>query len=304
MRIFITGGTGFVGRRLARHFLERGHTVTTVGRSPRHPLDGEEGLNHIVADTTREGDWQKAVAGCQAVINLAGATIFRRWSEKAKKEIRDSRILTTRHLVHSLIPEQGTFLFSASGAGYYGDCGDRLLTEEDKAGEDFLAQLATDWEGEAMMAEARGARVATGRFGVILHPSGGALANMLPAFRLGLGGPLGNGRQYFPWIHIEDVVAAIDFLCHHVDARGAFNFCGPEPTTNRRLTQILGRLLHRPALLRAPAFVMRLALGEVCEVLLGSQRCLPQRLQESGFSFRYPTIDAALLACLSDSGTD
>lgn len=300
MHILITGGTGFVGCHVARFYLGQGHAVTTLGRSAHHPLEGEEGFRHLVADTTREGAWQETVAASQAVINLAGATIFRRWTESAKKEIYDSRVQTTRHLVAAMGASGSAFLFSASGVGYYGDCGDQILTEDAPPGGDFLARLSVDWEGTALAAEAKGARVAVGRFGVILHPEGGALPKMLPAFRMGVGGPLGSGRQYFPWIHLEDVIAAIDFLLHRKEARGAFNFCGPETVTNRDLAQTLGRLLHRPALLPAPAVIMRLALGEVSSVLLGSQRSVPRRLLESGFAFRYPTIEAALDASLTE----
>lgn len=303
MHILITGGTGFVGRRLSRFFLDRGHAVTTLGRSTRHPWDGEKGFRHLAADTTQEGPWQEAVAGSQAVINLAGATIFRRWTASAKKEIYDSRVLTTRHLVAALGAPCNGFLFSASGVGYYGDRGDQPLTEDAAPGSDFLARLSVDWEAEALAAATKGARVAIGRFGVILHPDGGALPKMLPAFRMGAGGPLGSGRQYFPWIHLEDVVAAIDFLFQNEGTRGVFNFCGPEAVTNRELARTLGRLLHRPALLPAPALMMRLALGEASGVLLGSQRSVPRRLRESGFEFRYPTIEAALAASLASAAT-
>lgn len=298
MHILITGGTGFVGRPLSRYLLDHGHTVTTVGRSTTHPCDGHPGFHHITADTTREGDWQSAAARCQAVINLAGTTIFRRWSTTTKQDIRDSRILTTRHLVQAIAADQNTFLFSASGVGFYGDGGDRTLTEDTAPGDDFLAHLSIDWEKEALQAEARGVRVAIGRFGVILHQTGGALSKMLPAFRMGVGGPLGNGRQWFPWIHLDDLIAAIDFLIDDADARGPFNFCAPEPVTNRQLARTLGRRLGRPSFFPAPAPLMRLVLGEFSEVLLGSQRTLPQRLQGRGFVFRYPTIDTALKAII------
>ena len=298
MHILITGGTGFVGRPLTRYLLDRRHTVTTVGRSATHPCDGQPGFQHIAADTTREGDWQNAAAQCQAVINLAGTTIFRRWSTTAKQDIRDSRILTTRHLVQAIAADQGAFLFSASGVGFYGDGGDQALTEDTAAGDDFLARLSIDWEKEALQAEARGVRVAIGRFGVILHQTGGALSKMLPAFRMGVGGPLGNGRQWFPWIHLDDLMAAIEFLTGDTKARGPYNFCAPEPVTNRQLARTLGRRLWRPSFFPAPAPLMRLVLGEFSEVLLGSQRTLPQRLQDHGFVFRYPTIDTALKAII------
>lgn len=303
MHLLLTGGTGFVGRQLTRYFLERGHTVTTLGRSATHPCDGEDHFQHIAADTTREGAWQDAIGDCQAVINLAGTTIFRRWTAKAKQDIRDSRILTTRHLVQAFSENQNAFLFSASGVGYYGDGGDQALDEGAAPGDDFLARLSIDWEKEALQAEARGVRVALGRFGVILHPAGGALSKMLPAFRMGVGGPLGNGRQWFPWIHLDDVIAAIDFLINDQTARGPYNFCAPEPVNNRQLARGLGRHLKRPSFFPAPAPLMRLMLGEFSSVLLGSQRARPQRLLEEGYAFRYPTLDMALTAIMRDRST-
>ncbi len=299
MEIFITGATGFVGHHLTRHFLSQGHAVTAVGRSPSHPCEGENGFRYVVDDTTQEGSWQDRVRHCQAVINLAGATIFRRWTAKAKQTIRESRILTTRHLVQALPDRQDTFVFSASGAGYYGSCGDQALDEAAPPGDDFLARLSMDWEKEALQAEARGARVAIGRFGVILHPSGGALTKMLPAFRMGVGGPMGNGRQWFPWIHLDDVIAAIDFLRSQPEQKGIYNFCAPETVTNREFARRLGRHLQRPSFFPAPGPFMRLLLGEVSAVLLGSQRILPQRLLTSGFPFGYPTLDAALDAIIA-----
>ena len=298
MHTMITGGTGFVGQQLSRHFLDRGHQVTAVGRSPEHPFQGEEAFRYISADTTREGAWQEVLKDCQYVVNLAGASIFRRWTANAKREIRDSRVLTTRHLVQALPENRDVFLFSASGAGYYGDSGDRTLEEEDKPGDDFLANLSVEWEEEAFQAEGSGVRVAVGRFGVILHETGGALPKMLPAFKMGAGGPLGSGRQWFPWIHLEDVIAAIDFLAGNPDAKGAFNFCAPEPVTNRQLARSLGRRLRRPSFFRVPATLMDLLLGEFSNVLLGSQRTIPKRLLESGFAFRHPTLDAALESIL------
>jgi len=303
MQLLLTGGTGFVGQQLTRYFLDRGHAVTTLGRSATHPCDGEQRFQHIAADTTREGLWQDAVGRCQAVINLAGTTIFRRWTAKAKQDIRNSRILTTRHLVQAISIDQKAFLFSASGAGYYGDGGDQPLDENAAPGADFLARLSIDWEKEALQAEARGVRVAIGRFGVILHPTGGALPKMLPAFRMGVGGPLGNGRQWFPWIHLDDVIAAIDYLINDQTAQGPYNFCAPEPVTNRQLARGLGRHLKRPAFFPAPAPLMRLLLGEFSGVLLGSQRTRPQRLRDGGFTFQYPTLDAALTAIMNDRST-
>lgn len=303
MHLLLAGGTGFVGQELTRYFLNQGHAVTTLGRSRAHPCEGQHRFHHIAADTTREGPWQDAVGRCQAVINLAGGTIFRRWTVKAKQDIRDSRILTTRHLVQAFPANPNTFLFNASGAGYYGDCGDQSLNENTAAGDDFLARLSIDWEKEALQAESRGVRVAIGRFGVILHQTGGALPKMLPAFRMGVGGPLGNGRQWFPWIHLDDVIAAIDFLLIDQTARGPFNFCAPEPVTNRQFARGLGRTLKRPSFFPAPGPLMRLLLGEFSGVLLGSQRARPKRLLDGGFAFRYPTLELALEAIIKARST-
>ena len=176
----------------------------------------------------------------------------------------------------------------------------RPLDEGAAPGADFLANLSIDWEKEALQAETRGVRVVIGRFGVILHPTGGALSKMLPAFRMGVGGPLGNGRQWFPWIHLDDVIAAVDYLINDQTARGPYNFCAPEPVTNRQLARGLGRHLKRPSFFPAPAPLMRIVLGEFSSVLLGSQRAHPQRLLQAGYAFRYPTLDTALTAIMND----
>ena len=301
MSILITGGTGFVGRALTHYLLAQGHEVTAIGRSPTHPLRDNQAFTYIRADTMEPGPWQDAVARSHTIINLAGASIFRRWTAEAKAEIRDSRILTTRHLVQALPESKATFLFSASGAGYYGHRNDEPLDETATPGEDFLAHLSIDWETEAMKAEKKGARVAVGRFGVILHQDGGAFPKMQPAFKMGVGGPLGSGKQWFPWIHLDDVIGAIDFIRTHPEARGVFNFCAPEAVTNRELARSMGRFLKRPAFMPAPAPLMRLLLGEFSSVLLGSQRTTPQRLIDSGYRFRYPGLDTALQAIVGQS---
>ncbi|MGD9097824.1 MAG: TIGR01777 family oxidoreductase [Desulfobacterales bacterium] len=298
MNILITGGTGFVGSYLVDVLLEEGHQITALGRSSRHPREGAPGFTFISADTTQPGAWQEAAAESHACINLAGASIFQRWTSRTKGIIRDSRVLTTRNLVAALDGERRPFLFSASGVGYYGDQGDKTLTEASGPGDDFLARLGIEWEAEAETARHKGARVAIGRLGVVLHQAGGAMAKMLPPFRLGLGGPLGSGSQYFPWIHLDDLVAAIQFLMANEACEGVFNFCAPEAVTNRTLARMLGRALNRPAFMPAPAFVMKAALGEFSSVLLGSQKAPPERLLASGFEFRYATLEKALGAIL------
>jgi uncharacterized protein (TIGR01777 family) len=299
MNIVITGGTGFVGTALCRHLLQGAFQVTSLGRRRTHPCDGRPGFRHVPADTTAPGAWQELVADSDAVVNLAGAGIFRRWTRGHKERMRRSRIATTRLVVEALPDDRPVTLVSASGIGYYGDRGDAPLTEQAPPGADFLARLAADWEEEALRAAARGARVVVGRFGVVLDSRGGAMEKMVPAFRLGLGGPLGNGRQWFPWIHLEDLTAVIEFALGQETMQGCFNVCAPGVVRQRELARRLGRCLGRPVWLPAPAPMLRLLLGEASQLLLGSQRGIPARLQSLGFRFRYPDIDAALHAILA-----
>ena len=296
MNIFITGGSGFVGSNLAKLLLQRGHQVTAIGRSePQHRFD-RENYRFVAADTTCKGPWQKELADADAVVNLAGATIFRRWTEKYKKQIYDSRILTTRNVVEALPSGTNLTLCSASGAGYYGSRGDDVLKEDESAGRDFLAGVSIDWEKEALLASAKGVRVAVMRFGVILGKNGGAMSKLIPAFKLFVGGPLGDGNQWFPWLHLDDLTAAILFALEHPEVSGPLNFCAPNPVRNRELAQALGEVLSRPSFMPAPAFMIRLAMGEFGDVFLGSQRTVPDKLLNHGFSFQYPEIKEAIRA--------
>jgi uncharacterized protein len=294
MKILITGGTGFVGTHLGRSCLEAGHEVTVLGTRPL-PLQGARpGLHQVVADTTRPGPWQDHSAAADLIFNLAGRNIFQRWTRKYKQQIYDSRILTTRNIVDAMPGDASVVLISTSAVGYYGNCGDVELGEESPAGTDFLASLAGDWEAAARKAETKGARVVLTRFGVVLGHEGGALVKMIPAFKSFLGGPLGNGRQWFPWIHIRDLVAALHFLTRRSDLNGAFNLCAPHPVTNAAMADALGKALGRPARVPMPAFMVKLMAGELGDVLLGSQRALPVRLSEAGFKFEFAHIDSAL----------
>ncbi len=296
MKIFVTGISGFVGSHLARALLAAGHQVTGTGRRERPEGPAHPGLCYLAVDTTRCGDWQEAVALADVVVNLSGATIARRWTRKYKQALYTSRINTTRHLVSAMNPKGQPVLLSASAIGYYGDGGEAELTEASGAGDDFLAHLARDWEEAALAATARGVRVCCGRFGVVLGPDGGALAQMIPAFRRGLGGPLGTGRQWFSWIHIRDLIDAMLFLINAPEFQGPVNLAAPEPVRQQDLARALGQRLGRPARLPTPASVLRLALGEMAGTLLASQRVVPRRLEDAGFVFRYPTIEKALEA--------
>ena len=296
MKIFITGGLGFVGSQLTPFLLKQGHHVIAVGRAGSQDRIAHDNYRYLSADTTRPGKWQAALDDADAVVNLAGKSIFKRWTKKYKQQIYDSRLLTTRNVVSALPAEKPIVLCSASGAGYYGSRADDILDEDQPPGADFLARLSIDWEKEALGAADKDIRVITMRFGVILAQNGGALSKMIPAFKAFLGGPMGNGRQWFPWIHLDDLMTAVMFIFEHPQIDGPLNFCAPEPVTNRELAASLGRVLHRPAIMPAPAFMMRMVLGEFSQVLLGSQRTVPRKLLEHGFEFQYPQIGTALEA--------
>jgi hypothetical protein len=294
MKVLITGGSGFIGTNLSEYLLEKGHRVSAIGRSASRNRIHHENFRYIEADTTRPGEWQKAVGEAEALVNLTGATIFKRWTAKYKKLIRNSRILTTRHVVAALPEGEQITLCSASGAGYYGNRGEDILKEDEGLGQDFLANLSRDWEKEALQATAKGTRVAVMRFGVVLGENGGALAKMIPAFKMFVGGPLGNGNQWFPWMHLEDLMAAILFILEHQEVSGPLNFCAPTPVRYRDLAKTLGEALGRPSFMPAPAFMIRLAMGEFGDVFLASQRMIPDRLLNYGFSFQYPDIKSAI----------
>ena len=299
MKILIAGGSGFVGSNLARFLLDEGHQVKAVGRSepPNHYYT--PGYQFIAADTTQTGPWQEELADADAVVNLTGASIFKRWTSNYKKLIYDSRVLTTKNVVDALPSGKDVILCSASGAGFYGSRGDDVLTEDEPAGSDFLAGVSIDWEKEALQASTRGARVALMRFGVILGPNGGAMAKLVPAFKMFVGGPLGDGNQWFPWLHLDDLMAAILYVLEHPEISGPLNFCAPNPVRNRELARALGEVLNRPAIMPAPAFMIRIAMGEFGDVFLGSQRIVPEKLLNHGFSFRYPEIRDAIEAVVA-----
>jgi uncharacterized protein (TIGR01777 family) len=294
MKIFISGGTGFVGTNLARYLLAKGHTIIATGTSSAHTSVSHENFRYISADTTQKGPWQDLLKDVDAQINLAGRTIFNRWSERYKKQIYNSRILTTRHLVEALPDDKEVVLCSTSAVGYYGDRAEEIINEETPPGNDFLAKVSIDWEKEAFLAEKKGARVAVMRFGVVLGKNGGALARMIPAFKSFAGGPIGSGKQWFPWIHLEDLISAVMFIIENQDIKGPVNFCAPNPVRNRDFAKALGRILGRPSFLRAPSFMIRTLLGEMGTIVMSSQRVVPDRLLKNGFEFQYPDVEKAL----------
>jgi uncharacterized protein (TIGR01777 family) len=294
MKVLITGGLGFVGTQLSVRLLERGHQVTVVDRSPEPHAYTPREVIYISGDSTLKGSWQEEIAHQDGVINLAGTSIFGRWNDKTKKLIYDSRILTTRNVVDAMSPKKGSVLCSTSAVGYYGFRNDELINEEGYHGDDFLARVCVDWENEAKMAADKGVRVAITRFGIVLGKTGGALGQMIPAFKKFVGGPLGSGNQWFSWIHMEDLLKAFMFVFENQDISGPVNFCSPNPVRNRELAKALGKILSRPSFLTTPGFMLRLVLGEFGSLLLEGQRVIPAKLLKHGFSFSYPDIKGAL----------
>lgn len=297
MRVFVTGGTGFVGTTLTRQLVAKGHEVGVLTRNISRDRAPEQGVTFLQGDPTKKGPWQDQAAGYDIFINLAGASIFRRWTKEAKILMRESRIQSTRNLVNTLSGRKGrdTVLLSTSAVGYYGFHEDETLDEGSPPGNDYLAKMALDWEKEALRAEEFGVRVLTCRFGIVLGRSGGALAQMVPLFRKGLGSALGSGKQWFSWIHEQDLVTIFLFLLEQQSLSGPVNFTAPQPVTNREFTKALGKALGRSTFLPAvPGIVLRMIKGEFGTVLLKGQRVIPKKLLDAGLRFQFPTILDAL----------
>ncbi len=298
MKIFVAGGTGFIGRRLADRLLAEGHSLTVLIRSTCPPEPGPAKLAYVSGDGMIPGPWQEAVRGSDAVINMAGATIFSLWTSRYKKLLRESRIRTTENIVAALAADRAPnrVLVQSSAVGYYGFRGDEPIDETAGPGDDFLACLCRDWENAAFRAEASGVRVVAARTGIVLDGKGGALGTLTPLFRLRLGGRLGNGRQWFSWIHRDDLVSAMTFALAHPNLSGPVNACAPNPVRNADLAKALGAALRRPAVIPAPGFAVRIALGEFADFILKGQRVIPAALLAKGFGFAYPTLPEALAA--------
>lgn len=274
MRVALTGARGFVGRALTELLQNQEHETKALPRRPG-PADLE---------------------GVEAVVHLAGEPVAQRWTAEAKRRIRDSRVLGTRHLVESIksLETKPKVVLCASATGYYGHRGDEVLTEESGAGEGFLAETCREWEKEAKVLETLGVRVVFVRIGIVLGRGGGALAKMLPPFRMGVGGRLSHGKQWMSWIHREDLTRLVVWALENEEVRGAVNGTAPGAVTNAQFTRVLARALRRPAVFPVPEFVLKLVFGEMARVLLESQRVKPEVAEEKGFVFKYPNLEPAV----------
>lgn len=302
MKILITGSTGLVGKALTKDLQRAGHTVCRLIRPGSSSKAEEDSQGFAVKWDPHTGELGGAAVGADAVVNLAGASIAGgRWTAARKIELRTSRVDGTRALVNALarMNARPRVLVSASAVGIYGNRGDELLTEASAKGTDFLSGLAADWEAEAGKAEALGIRVVLARFGIILAKRGGALPSMLRPFQFGIGGKIGSGRQWMSWIVLEDVIQLLRLAIENASVRGPVNFASPQPVRNIEFTKALAGVLHRPAILTAPAFALRLALGELADgLLLSSQRCVPQKAEGLGYCFQHSEISGALRSVL------
>jgi uncharacterized protein (TIGR01777 family) len=298
MKILVTGSTGLVGTALVRDLQRTGHTVCRLVRpgTLAEAIRGSEGFDIRWDPAT--GELGAAGVGADAVVNLAGASIAgARWTPQRKNLLRTSRVDTTRALVTALakMAARPRVFVSASAIGFYGDRGDELLTEESKAGREFLSEIAVDWEAEAEKAEALGIRVVRARFGVILDKDGGALPKMARPFRFGMGGRIGSGQQWMSWVSLEDVVAILRCALENGAMRGPINVVSPQPVRNVDFTKVLAATLHRPALFPAPAFALHMMLGEMADaLLLSSQRVVPAQLEKLGYQCLHPNLETAL----------
>lgn len=296
MRILITGGSGLIGKSLSSYFQDKGYRLFWLTRKG-------EGDSQIHWDPEKGILEPAALEGFSAIIHLAGENIAsQRWTVEQKRKIRESRLNGTSLLVNAIqkLKSPPSTFISASATGYYGSRGEEILTEESQKGKGFLADLCQEWEAATEPLRGKGIRVIHTRFGLVLSREGGALQKMLLPFQLGLGGPVGNGRQYWSWISLPDLVSAIDFLMEHHDLSGPFNLVSPQPVTNREFAKILGESIRRPAFLSLPAAAAKIVLGEMAEaLLLCSARVLPQKLMQNRFEFQHRTLREAFASMIT-----
>jgi uncharacterized protein len=300
VKVVVTGATGMLGRQLVEELLARGDAVTVLSRDAVKADRLFGGRVDAQAWSAPKADLPPAgaLAGRDGVVHLLGEPVAQRWTDAARLEIRDSRVLATRNLVaglEALAPgARPSVLVSQSASGWYGPRGDEPVDETAPVGDGFLARVCVEWEAEATLAAQIGVRVAVMRTGVVLSESGGALEKMLPPFKLGVGGPVAGGRQYVPWIHADDVVGGLVFALDTATATGPINLTAPEPATNAELSKALGRVLHRPASAPVPGLAVRALYGEMAQIVTTGVRAIPRRLQELGYEFRQPALEPAL----------
>ena len=306
MKIVLSGATGFIGRHLVETLSREAHTLMVLTRHPSG-RGGTESLKFETWDAKNLGAWVEQMEGADALINLSGESIAaRRWSPEQKKRIYASRIDAAKALVQALAKarQRPKVLINASAVGYYGNVEQGEVTESCGKGRGFLADTCDQWEKEARVAEIVGTRVVLARFGVVLEKEGGALQKMLPPFQFFMGGPLGSGRQWFPWIHREDAVRSLLFCLQTPSISGPVNVASPEPVRLKEFCTILGKVMNRPSWAPVPAFVLKILLGEMSEMLLTGQRALPKKLIEAGFEFRYPKLEGALSEILNENDSN
>ncbi len=301
MKVAITGATGFVGSRLVERLQAQGHQPMILTRNRAAALSAFPNLEIVAYTPTESGLWQEAIAGCDAVVNLAGEPIAEsRWTPKQKQEIFDSRKLGTQKIVEAIAQAnpKPPVLVNASAIGYYGTSETATFDETSPTGNDFLAEVCQEWEGQAQKVKEAGVRLVILRLGIVLG-DGGALAKMIPPFQLFAGGPLGTGRQWFSWIHRDDLVNLILFALTRPDIEGVFNATAPNPIRMSEFCQALGEVLNRPSWLPVPSFALEALLGEGAKVVLEGQQVLPKRTTSKGFEYQYPTVKQALTEILA-----
>jgi uncharacterized protein (TIGR01777 family) len=303
LKAAVTGATGLIGSRLVARLLERGDEVTVLSRDPERARSRLGPVSAFAWEPQAGPAPAEALAGRDGVVHLAGENVAQRWSDSAKERISSSRMLGTRNLVEGLraAGPRPAVLVSASGIDYYGAHGDERVDEDQPPGSGFLPEVVVAWEREAQAAKELGMRVVSVRTAVVLDRSGGALAKMLPPFRLGVGGPVAGGRQYMPWIHLDDLVGIYVTALERSDWSGAFNAAAPEPVTNAEFSRSLGRALHRPAFLPVPSLALRVLYGDMAEIVTTGRRAVPRRTLEHGYEFRHTDLDEALAAALTRS---